>query len=184
MTFVLLSAGCSDGDAGTQPTPSTSGGQSVAETTTPSPTQTVQPPVMPAAAKKSDLAGAEAFIRYYFDTVNYAYATGDLERTQSIRASDCAACKSLEDGIRKGYANDQRLQGGHVEVGDVVVTPGDLSKGADINVVAEQATADVIGPDGNVVDQYPGTPKAAYRFLLDYDDGWVVSQWGNYEVGQ
>jgi hypothetical protein len=178
VTLVLLSAGCSDGDAGTQPTPSTSGGQSVAETTTPSPTHTVQPPEMPAAAKKADDAGAEAFVRYYFDTVNYAYASGDLKPMEVLRDGQCNACRTLERHIHDAYSTGGRIEGALVDVTEVTPTPGDYSVGAEVRAVIQQSAGRQVDGTGKELETFPASKKRLARFALANSDGWRILEWG------
>jgi hypothetical protein len=88
--------------------------------TTPSPTSpsasatTAEPkgptePSLPPGAKASNRAGAEAFVRYYVELVNFAGRTGDTTELER-RSSGCSSCDNLVSAFRTTYA-----QGGHYE---------------------------------------------------------------------
>jgi hypothetical protein len=177
MTFVLLSAGCSDGDAGTQPTPSTSGGQSVAETTTPSPTDTVQPPVMPAAAKKADIAGAEAFLKYYWSTVDYAFVTGDVDELKKLGRPECDACSTTVANIEGVYSSGKAITGGASNLREIVVRPGNAEAGLSVRAIFSQ-DAFVIH-EGDSTDEASASEEFLMLTIVRWSgSSWQVAEWG------
>ena len=114
----LLMAGCSGGapaDPGTgSPTPSQSASPSVPPTPTPTPSAVYKPadasgpaqnvpvPVLPEVAKTETKEGLEAFTRYWFERLSYAYETGDLELS---RRSNCPNVHYCAEAKRQSSTN-------------------------------------------------------------------------------
>lgn len=94
-TAALALPGCTGGDDPTptpSPTPTTT---SASPTPTPSPTDTTG---VPEAARQNTEAGAEAFIRYYFDQYNLAMTTANPDLIRPLSEATCQFCSgSIED---------------------------------------------------------------------------------------
>jgi hypothetical protein len=76
-----------------------------------SPTEPVEP-TPPAAMKGDDVAGARAFVKYYFDLLGYAQATGDTDAVSKVALPDCAACSGTVRFIRQIYKTGGEIEGG------------------------------------------------------------------------
>src|SRR4051794_5689323 len=126
---VLLSAlalgGCTDDDPEPKfgPTESSSPASPTSPSTTTASGQIA--PSMPAAAMDADAAAAEAFVSFYWKTVNYAQATGDLEPLSRLGAPTCKACKSGVEYLKDVYENGGKIDGG---VGTVKIVRSALVK--------------------------------------------------------
>lgn len=128
----LLLAGCSGGapaDPGTS-------SPTAAETTSPSPTSTPTPtpsavykpadasgpaqnvpvPVLPEVAKTETKEGAEAFTKYWFEQLNYAYQTGDVSAIQAMTSPDCKYCNNIINSLTTNYQDERWLAGGKMTV--------------------------------------------------------------------
>src|SRR5689334_8294933 len=93
--FALLTLTACSGSADPSPPPTT---RSTPTSAAPSPTPSPTVPVMPEAAKAHTTAGAKAFVRYFWQVVNYAQATGD---TAAIAAmTDSKSCSQCNAGIK------------------------------------------------------------------------------------
>lgn len=117
ITTSLLVGACSDsGSPG--PGPTASGPAPVSATSTaPVPTTAAPtPPALPPEAATADAAGAAAFVRHWFDLVNYAYATGDTAPLRAVSEPTCEACATMI-----GFVDDQYLDGGTFVGGQVTV---------------------------------------------------------------
>ena len=84
------------------PTPS----PSPTESETPSPT----PPTMPAEAEGTSPNAAKAFVRHYFDQINYAALTGHTEALRALSTRDCESCDAIASNVERIYNG-----GGHIE---------------------------------------------------------------------
>lgn len=169
-------------DRRSTPTASSPTSQPTSDATTSTETSTETPPVMPPEAQAPDADGAATFIRYYFDTVNYAYRTGDLGPTQLVRQDDCTACLSLEEEIAAGFAMGGRIVAAQVSVEDIAVTPGDLTAYAEALAVLSQESGEIVDSAGDHVGTIDPEVQLAIGANLERSPtGWLISQWGNYE---
>ena len=105
---VLALGACSGGDPQPKiadPTPTLP--------TSPSTTAVSGPaaPTMPAAARGADAAAAEAFVRFYWEMVNYAQVTGDTSTLRSL-GQGCVTCEQGIDSIESIYRKGGRIRGG------------------------------------------------------------------------
>src|SRR6478609_11779950 len=88
----LLVTGCSDDDPkpkfGPTPsaTPSSTPSSATSGPTTPLPT-------LPPEAQGTGPDAAEAFVKFYWATVNYAQATGDIDALRKLGDNSCKACR-------------------------------------------------------------------------------------------
>src|SRR5215218_7689958 len=124
----LLLAGCSGGapaDPGTSsPTAAETTSPSATPTPTPTPSAVYKPadasgpaqnvpvPVLPEVAKTETKEGAEAFAKYWFSVLSYAYETGDVALLESLEPPSCAACQKVKEVIRDWHSEGRRLVGG------------------------------------------------------------------------
>ncbi|HWJ67560.1 MAG TPA: DUF6318 family protein [Nocardioides sp.] len=112
LVAVLALSACSDDgpDAGDPMSTWTPSG--TIEKPSETPTQKPTEPALPNAATKATEAGARAFIKYYFDLINYAQATGDVGALRSLSGPNCDACAGITKNLRDLYKNDGRIEGG------------------------------------------------------------------------
>ncbi|MDQ3166144.1 MAG: DUF6318 family protein [Actinomycetota bacterium] len=95
-------------EADPQTAPTALSAPTSAPTSTPTTEATDNPkapiePVLPAGAEADSRAGAEAFVRYYIELLNYAGATGDT--SSFLAAADaCESCINLADNFQRTYA--------------------------------------------------------------------------------
>ena len=107
----LVLAGCG-GDDPAPKLPDTA--PTATSSTSPSPAAAVDPteePTLPPEANGNDEAAAEAFIRYYWDVVDYAQLTGDLRTLKKLSLPSCASCNSGNAYLREMYAAGGSLEG-------------------------------------------------------------------------
>lgn len=69
-------------------------------------------PTLPEAATKEGKEGAEAFVEYYWDVVNYARATGDTTLLESLTSPRCTSCSSSLEGLKEVIARGGEIRGG------------------------------------------------------------------------
>ncbi len=129
-TFML--AGCSGGapaDPGTAP-PTASDAASSSPAATPTakpsaaykpadasgPAQNVPVPVLPEVAKTETKEGLEAFTRYWFQQLNYAYQTGDIRGVQAVTSPSCEYCGNITDSLTTNYQDNRWLAGGKITI--------------------------------------------------------------------
>lgn len=121
-----LLVGCNDEEDPPEPmeSPTTSRSTSTPSQDTTTPTAPVEP-TLPAAAENETRTGVEAFVRHYWDVVNYATRTGDVERLAELDQPSCEGCSAGIRGLTDVYD-----RGGRIIGGDYTVTRIRLSKSA------------------------------------------------------
>lgn len=124
VALACLLGGCDGSTATPEPkdtfTPSESSDSPTAtESTDAGPTE----PVLPDVAKEATKAGAEAFVRYYWDVVNYAQHSGDIQTLRRINFPSCAPCNAGWKWISKIYGRGGRIIGGELTINDLEIVP-------------------------------------------------------------
>ncbi|TQJ39894.1 hypothetical protein FBY33_1928 [Arthrobacter sp. SLBN-112] len=131
--FTVVLSGCNSGDSpgqGGTSSPVAAETPTVSATPTPTPTpsavykpadasgpaQNVPVPVLPEVAKTETKEGLEAFTRYWFDLLNYAYQTGDVAGLTSVTSPDCDYCSKLSTSLTTNYQGDRWLSGGRITI--------------------------------------------------------------------
>jgi hypothetical protein len=176
----LVAAGCSDDDPEPRidPTPGTSPTGSAS----PSPS-TARPSVQPSEppeADNRDLAGAEAFIRYFWDLANYAQSTGDTSTLRRLGSESCGGCNGAFDFIDEVYSAQGTIKGGKYTLGRLVTTELTAS-GSDAVIFRStfptSNTRQVVSRPGEEPEVYEAATVRA-RFTLSYKpEGWQVDIW-------
>jgi hypothetical protein len=134
----LVLGGCSNGDSpqgspGAGPTSSASPTASVtpASSLTPKATPVYKPadakgraqnvpvPVKPALADKNSKEGLEAFAKYWFETLSYAYETGDTRLMASASRPSCRFCNGLRDNVESAWQGNKWIVGGKIQTPSV-----------------------------------------------------------------
>jgi uncharacterized protein DUF6318 len=64
---------------------------------------------MPAAARGTGPAAAEAFARYYVDLINYGAATGNTGRLSRVSGAPCRSCTAIVGNIQKIYRSGGKI---------------------------------------------------------------------------
>ena len=83
----------------------------------PDPTgQAPVPPELPQAATQQTPEGAAAFATWWFDTLNYATATGDTRALAEASLPECETCTGFRDRIADAYSTGGRIEGGALGV--------------------------------------------------------------------
>ena len=164
---------------------------SATATPTPSPTAVYKPadakgkaenvplPVLPEAAKANSKEGVEAFARYWFQALSYAYETGDVEQWWPKTASQCAFCSSLKKGLDSGYSKGRWIAGGKLTTPSIraLYKPDAPSQQVEIQTIQDQI--DYFEADGSI--SQPPTPpsNSATVMIAVFESGsWKVSDLG------
>lgn len=133
------------------------------------------PPELPEVAKVYDQNGADAFIQYFVDVMDYTWLGGDTSLLRSISAESCKWCLGMAD-----EADERKKNGGWVEHVEnrIIAVEHTLESPAhpglwDTVVLISSADHNVY--DGASIKQYAGS-KYRFHVQLRYDEGkWVVT---------
>ncbi|HSU47181.1 MAG TPA: DUF6318 family protein, partial [Arthrobacter sp.] len=80
------------------------------------PAQNVPVPVLPEVAKTETKEGAEAFTKYWFSVLSYAYETGDTADLSKHSKAACSFCQGLVEDIEAAWAEGKWISGGQIEI--------------------------------------------------------------------
>lgn len=111
--------------------------------------QNVPVPVLPEAAKAETKEGLEAFARYWYQLLNFAYETGDLSLVKAASSQTCALCEKVFPGIEKWNTEGRWIVGSTVTVHAVQSTfvrtgDGDYQ----VAIQSQQTAGSLKNPDG------------------------------------
>lgn len=111
--------------------------------------QNVPVPVLPEAAKAETKEGLEAFARYWFAQLNFAYETGNSSGLESVTAPACEFCAKITNSLAANYADDRWLSGGRIETPSISTTfEPDPSGQYQVVVQVQQGTITYFAPGG------------------------------------
>ena len=111
--------------------------------------QNVPVPVLPEAAKAETKEGLEAFAKYWFSQLNFAYETGDSSGLASVTSANCKFCSNLTNSLTGNYASDRWLGGGKIETPSISTTfQADASGQQQVVVQVQQAKISYFEPGG------------------------------------
>lgn len=172
-----LVAGCTGQDPPPSTATFTTTDATVSETSaaTTAPTTSVPPgaPGLPDAARQQTPEGAEAFVRHWFDTLEYSWEVMDSAPIRQL--GECLTCLAFADTIDSVRDRGNVLDGGDLTINSVDAnqSPG-ISNSVLVALSAmEQREVSPSGTTISVID--PGTP--GIQFLFDLEGGgpeWVV----------
>lgn len=183
------SSSASPSDAGTSPSPS-SPAPSSSSSAAPSPSDGGSPspsdgasspsegaaglPPMPAAARENSEEGAEAFARWYVETLNHLYQHPQTGILDKYAGKDCQRCERFAQVVREFSANDERAESAPFkDVGaNSLATEGDEYIA---RVALEQQPTRVVSADGSVGYQFEADDDQGLLFELTFSgDGWII----------
>ena len=85
------------------------------------PAQNVPKPVMPEAMKHEDQAGAEAAVRYFWETVYYMQQTGDTSLVAQASTDQCIFCTHFSSSMENLYEQGGWFTGTKPEVHSSII---------------------------------------------------------------
>ncbi|WP_155848484.1 DUF6318 family protein [Arthrobacter sp. 35W] len=80
------------------------------------PAQNVPVPVKPAIADEFSKEGIEAFAKYWYATLDYAYESGDLGPLGAITGPNCEACAGATKTVTKWFSDGRWIAGGRFDI--------------------------------------------------------------------
>lgn len=165
----LALAGCASRDDAVAPASTLSPSSKGAS---PSSTRPVAP-VMPAAVKVQDRAGAEAAFRYWVETYTYGFATGDCAPMQAVVTSACPFCTDVLKDIERLRETGQHYSGGDDKVTALVSTQFEGNGSYLLRAIISQSASVLLDARGEPVR----TSKPTKAISLDVKVLWTTSQW-------
>ncbi|WP_375480776.1 DUF6318 family protein [uncultured Jatrophihabitans sp.] len=191
----MLAAGCTGTSAGgeassTAGTPTTSASVATTPkapsstsasvpTTGPNVRPGEKPPVLRNVSR--DNLGAIEFGRFWFQSVDWAYATMNTTLLQQHSAPTCSDCKLAESVFTDRSARGEHFSGGRVSVISTFVAPNDKRFGAEtaVDVTVEQTALRTVSANGAILSREPAVSKKTFRLWLR----WTGSTWTAVQKG-
>ncbi|MFJ6077228.1 DUF6318 family protein [Pseudarthrobacter sp. NPDC092419] len=142
------------------------------------PAQNVPLPVLPAVAKTETKEGLEAFTKYWFAVLSYAYETGDVELLKGVSGPDCAFCNGLVKNVSNAWKDDKWISGGRVKT--PAVTGRALENEpwqATVQVMQDEIS--IHNPDGTLTQDPTKAINVGSQVVATFGrDGWTVTELG------
>jgi hypothetical protein len=143
-------------------------------------------PEKPALADENSVEGLEAFTEWWFELLNYAYATNDLEPLWAVTDEGCTTCQNIEESIQGVYESDGWVVGGEVSLKSFdsqfeLNTAGSLSS----FITITQSDATYFDRSGEVTNESPGftEPRVNETIALYDNGGWTLLDVGSVNTG-
>lgn len=179
---VLMLVACSSG-AAEEPEPTASAPETseaaTSEAATATPTESAPaPPEMPAEAREMTEAGADAFARYWFDVVEYAYATGNTEPLRVLAEPECEICNASIEEIEDRAQRKLTTEGLTIEVLTSAAAPQD-ERGVVVTMSVTESASKVVDADGGVHEESPGSGRIAVNvYVANTGNAWRLFEIG------
>ena len=173
-TALSLTA-CSGEAAETAATPS----PSPTARTTPSPTATASPtpsvPTLPPEAEGKGKAAAEAFARYYIDTVSLALTSFETDRMVELASTECFDCNAIAETLERIESDGGDYRGGEWTISTVKMRS--LSAGRfEALVAVDVQPHEVKVSDSDEYTQYKGGSELKVLQLQRNSGAWRVER--------
>ncbi len=177
---VLALGACSGGDPGPKLAPPSSSPSSSAPSS-PSTTAVSGPiePTMPAAARGTDAAAAEAFVKFYWEMVNYAQATGDVEGLRGLTNASCQPCSAGLRALEKLGAQHAQINGGVYRLSDVSSAFFDNGKRIRVWYRLAASRQTITYPGGKEDQVFQPKHVRAMSLLRQENGQWTLEYWGD-----
>jgi len=141
--------------------------------TEPSPAPTEAAPPLPDLAVQQTPEGAVAFTQWWFETLNYATATGDTAGLRAASDPACGTCDSFVLEIENAFTSGGRIEGG---LFDVRVDPAGALEplGVRVPVFADVSATEIMRADGSAIKTFDAEQSTIVFTALLTDAGWVA----------
>jgi len=122
-----------------------------------------------------DAAGAAAFVRHWFDLVNYAYATGNTEPVVAVSTPKCESCSNTVATIDDQYSNGGRIEGGQITVVGAESPAPEPNRPVLVTTVYSQAPLASVTAGGETSTESPAEENETVGFFIEWsDDAWTA----------
>ncbi|GAB3085287.1 DUF6318 family protein [Pedococcus soli] len=130
---------------------------------------------VPPAAKKPSREGAEAFARFYFESVGDSYVSGNTDLIAVLADDSCEGCKGFVRAITDRTAKGQRTDKSSIEVRLVQTTSGRATDYV-VEVAGEEVPVRVLNAKGQVVETSKPGVFTAVTSVTWRDGGWHIKK--------
>jgi hypothetical protein len=112
-------------------------------------------------------------VRFWFELLNHAYATGETEPLARYSHPDCETCASVIDQIDNRYESGGRIEGGEVTVVSAQATALDENQISLVTTAYDQTPLIERDSSSAIATQGAGESHSVIAFYAQFDtDGW------------
>jgi hypothetical protein len=162
--------------AGCQANPTPPPLASTSTSPTPSPSPATAAPTLPAEAQGTSNAAAKAFVRHYFDTINHAMNTGEVEQFRLLSAENCESCAAIAGNIDATYAAGGEISSRGWSLRSVTVVPGQPAQAPILDLGVRLTRERVVERAGAEPRTFEGGKQPMTIHLVRQDNEWRVSR--------
>ncbi|WP_238138134.1 DUF6318 family protein [Kytococcus schroeteri] len=130
---------------------------------------------MPAAAKENTAEGAEAFARWYVETLNHLYQHPKAGVLDKYAGDDCKTCANQSEALVEASRTKEASDGPVFDILGAKVTATGPST-YDAVVGFHQLPATFTTPDGEVTARLEEIDEMGLLFRLRHEGGWAVEK--------
>ena len=150
----------------------------VLPTLTPVPTTTFSPAALPRLAKARSPQGADAFVHFFFEQLNFAFSSSSPETIRALSNSECETCATYEESLTDARSKGRRIEGDSFAVDTVAAAPLQ-SLGTLVEVTGHVPARRVVNADGKVMQSLPTNGSFHFTVAVKWVSGhWLVSAIG------
>ncbi|NJC22050.1 hypothetical protein BJ994_001126 [Arthrobacter pigmenti] len=138
-------------------------------------------PEKPLLADENSIEGLKAFTEWWFELLNYAYATDDLQPLWAVTNPGCRTCQNIQESITEVYAEGGWMTGGEVSLdGYYTKFRVNIHGSVDAYVSIKQAPVDVYNEAGELINELPEhVDEEANLFRATFVNGtWTTVDYG------
>jgi hypothetical protein len=136
------------------------------------PAQNVPIPVKPPLADEFSKEGLEAFARYWYSTLSYAYETGDMGPLEAVTDPGCQTCAKVKDSVVPWHSEGRWTVGGLLVVEAAQSTFKETPEGEyQVILIVHQEPITYYRADGTVAETKPATAPITDILVGPYTDG-------------
>ncbi|MGO4584117.1 DUF6318 family protein [Arthrobacter sp. 2RAF6] len=136
-------------------------------------------PVLPEAAKANSKEGVEAFARYWFQALSYAYETGDMAAWSAMTSAECLFCNRIRQGLESAYVKGRWVVGGKMTTPSVEANFKSEALSQQVTIQTIQSQIDYYDADGSVGQPPTPASNSAIVMIGAFESGsWKVKDLG------
>jgi hypothetical protein len=165
----LVIGGCSGGEDPVRGLTSTASATSSPSTTAPT---TRAASDIPAAARAHTPAGAEAFVKYFYDKINIAWTTPATGILPPLSDPGCRACRAFETSAKALVGKGQRYASDPVTITNIRAVPGGSHGQQYVVARLEQHSVSVVDSAGREVSRDEEKSASTTISLVWTEGGW------------
>jgi hypothetical protein len=137
----------------------------------PSPTATASPAEEPPPQPDPEYtdpgpAGAEAFVRYFNEVVNYAYRTGDVRQLRAVSAPECEACRRYLGTIERTYGARGRIVGAQRSILELQISETQVATEIRVLTTGDISATEGVDAQGKITFVEPSASATKTGWLL------------------